>query len=283
MSRENIEVAREVLAAANRADVEGVLAVVHPEVELAPRLAGALEGRTYQGRDGIREYLADLTEAWASFEWEPERYIDEGDHVAVPCRFRAVGRGSEVPVEVQATLVCTVEGGKLRRVVSYVDEGDALEAIGRRRTTSALGSGADNVELVRRAFYPSGAPDLVERFADRDAMTARIAPYLHPDFEMLAHHMAPPGLSGGKGARGFVDNYAEWLSAWLSFRVTPIEFHDLGDRVLAVVRMGGRTRTHRGEVEQESAAIFGIEGGLIRSVKLFTRAGDARREAGLQD
>jgi ketosteroid isomerase-like protein len=138
-----------------------------------------------------------------------------------------------------------------------------------------------SIELVRRAFYPPGAPDLVSTFADRDALAATLEPYLHPDFEVVEHEMAPPDLRGGKGGRAFVDMYAEWLGAWESFHVTPIEFHDLGDRVLAVVRMGGRTRTHGAEVEQESAVIFGIEEGLIRSVKLFTQAEDARREAGL--
>jgi ketosteroid isomerase-like protein len=77
--------------------------------------------------------------------------------------------------------------------------------------------------------------------------------------------------------------YAEWLSAWETFHVTPLEFHDLGDRVLAVVRMGGRTRTEGAQVDQESAVLFGIEDGLIRTVKLFTRADQARREAGVSE
>lgn len=140
----------------------------------------------------------------------------------------------------------------------------------------------EDVELVRRAFYPSDTTDLVSRFADRDALTARLEPYLHPDFEVLDHELAPPGFESGKGARRYVDIYAEWLSAWASFHVAPVEFHDLGDRVVSIVRMTGATVTHGAEVEQKSAVIFGIEHGLVRSVKFFTHADDACREAGLE-
>jgi ketosteroid isomerase-like protein len=103
---------------------------------------------------------------------------------------------------------------------------------------------------------------------------------VHPDLETLTTEK-DPSIQSGKGVRAFVDSYAEWLSAWETFHATPIELHDLGDRVLAVVRMGGRTKTHGAEVEQWSAVIFEVADGLVRAVKFFTTAEDARREAGL--
>jgi ketosteroid isomerase-like protein len=137
---------------------------------------------------------------------------------------------------------------------------------------------SQNVELIRRAFYPPSAPDLVRLFADRDAVTAWLEPFVHPDLETLEQD---PSIPSAKGVRAFVDAYAEWLSAWETFHATPTELHDLGDRVLAVVRMGGRTKTHGVEVEQWSAVIFEVADGLVRAVKFFTTAEDARREAGL--
>jgi ketosteroid isomerase-like protein len=141
----------------------------------------------------------------------------------------------------------------------------------------------ENIEAVRAAFYPTGAPNLVPRFADKETLAAALERYLHPDFELVHHELAPPEFKpAGPGARAFVDMYAEWLGAWETFHITPLEFHDLDDRVLVIVRMGGRTKTHGAEVEQESAVMFGVEAGLVRSVKLFTVADDARREAGLK-
>ncbi|MGH2953397.1 MAG: nuclear transport factor 2 family protein [Solirubrobacterales bacterium] len=141
----------------------------------------------------------------------------------------------------------------------------------------------ENIELVRSALYPPGAPDLVAMFADRDAVAARLEPYLHPDFETIHHEMAPPDWQpAGKGVRALVDAYAEWLSAWQTLRIHPVEFHDLGDRVLVLVRMTGTTKTHGAEVEQESAVIAGVEHGVVRTVKFFTRAEHALREAGLR-
>jgi ketosteroid isomerase-like protein len=142
----------------------------------------------------------------------------------------------------------------------------------------------ENIEAVRAAFYPPGAPNLVPRFADKERLAATLERYLHPDFELVHHELAPPEFKpAGPGARAFVEMYAEWLSAWETFHITPLEFHDLDDRVLAIVRMGGRTKTHGAQVDQESAVLFGVEDGLIRWIKLFTQAEDARREAGVGD
>ncbi len=138
----------------------------------------------------------------------------------------------------------------------------------------------ENVDLVRGAFYPPGAPDLVRLFADRDAVVAWLEPHLHRDFETLTAEK-DPSIRSAKGVRGFVDSYAEWLSAWETFHARQTELHDLGDRVLAVVRMGGRTRTHGAEVEQWSAVIFHVADGVVRSAKFFTTADEARREAGV--
>lgn len=138
----------------------------------------------------------------------------------------------------------------------------------------------DNVELVRRAFYPPGAPDLVRLFADRDAVAAWLEPVVHPDIETQAPDK-DPSIQAGKGLRHFVAAYAEWLSAWETFHATPVELHDLGDRVLAVVRMGGRTKTHRVEVEQWSAVLFDVADGRVTAATFFTTADDARHEAGL--
>ena len=161
---------------------------------------------------------------------------------------------------------------------SFVSQSGILAFVS-RRDMKGLQTRA-NVELVRRAFYPPGAPDLVQLFADRDAVASWLEPFLHPDFETIQTDLS---IEGAKGVLAFVDSYAEWLSAWETFHTKQVELEGLGDRVLAVVRMGGRTKAHGVEVEQWSAVVFRIESGRVRSAKFYTVADEARREAGLAD
>jgi ketosteroid isomerase-like protein len=58
MSRENVDLAVLMYEAFNRRDLEGMLALMHDEVEIEPRL-GALEG-DYRGHEGVRRWWSNL-------------------------------------------------------------------------------------------------------------------------------------------------------------------------------------------------------------------------------
>src|SRR2546423_12074550 len=58
MSRENVDLALRMYEVFNRRDLDALLALMHDEVEIAPRL-GALEG-DYRGHAGVRRWGSDL-------------------------------------------------------------------------------------------------------------------------------------------------------------------------------------------------------------------------------
>jgi|SRR5215211_5040117 len=129
MSRENVEVVRSMFEAYGRRDVSGVIACVHPDVEVHPGLVGVLEGTVYRGRDGFKRFVEDVDAAWVQYGIEPEEFRDLADTVLVLGRARGHGRDGIV-VDAQAGWVCVMREGKVRRFQSFVKRNDALAAVG---------------------------------------------------------------------------------------------------------------------------------------------------------
>jgi ketosteroid isomerase-like protein len=61
MPQENVEVMEAVYAAITRRDLEGFLAVAHPDIEFHSLIAEA-DGRVYRGHDGVREWWQAVIE-----------------------------------------------------------------------------------------------------------------------------------------------------------------------------------------------------------------------------
>ena len=136
MSRENVEIVRELIDA-NRSDdlesrIEANLALWDPSCEYTS-VTAAVEPRTYRGHDGIRRYLGDLAERWAEWRSEAEEVIDAGpDTVLATIRFRATGKHSGAPIEARLGVVFVLSDGKLLRGRTYQSRDEALEAVGLR-------------------------------------------------------------------------------------------------------------------------------------------------------
>ena len=136
MSRENVEIVRELIEA-NRSDdlesrIESMLALWDPSCEYTS-VTAALEPHTYRGHDGIRRYIGDLAQRWAEWRSEAKEVIDAGpDTVLATFRFRAVGKHSGAPIEAQLTVVFVLADGKLLRGRTYSSRAEALEAVGLR-------------------------------------------------------------------------------------------------------------------------------------------------------
>jgi uncharacterized protein (TIGR02246 family) len=63
------ELIRAAYDALNRADLDGFLALVHPEVEFTSLVAEA-EATTFRGREGIREWWDTVATAFEGVHWE---------------------------------------------------------------------------------------------------------------------------------------------------------------------------------------------------------------------
>jgi uncharacterized protein len=127
MSQENVEIVRRGHEAFREAGEEAIFEYLHPDIDLTP-VAELLDSETYHGHKGVRRYFQTMREAFGDFGWEPQEFVDLGDHVLAATRFFAEGRGSGIPVEAMIYNVWTVRRGKAVRVRGYLSRSDALEA-----------------------------------------------------------------------------------------------------------------------------------------------------------
>ena len=133
MSQQDVELVRRAMEAWNRADIDELIPLSDPEVEFVSIFAG-MEGRTYRGYDGLREYFTDMRDTWADFRRDIEGVTDAGgDRVVVFFHLQGIARASGVPVDERVTTVFRIRQGRLHRMVVFRNRDDALEAAGLRQ------------------------------------------------------------------------------------------------------------------------------------------------------
>lgn len=127
MPEENVEIVRRSYAAFARGDLASVTDDHAPDLVTH---RSDPDGRTWHGRRGFLEALADWTETLDEFTAMPEEFIDAGDKVVVRVCERGRGHGSGAAVESIWWFVHTLEAGKVTRVEMFPVEDRALEAAG---------------------------------------------------------------------------------------------------------------------------------------------------------
>jgi ketosteroid isomerase-like protein len=127
MSEENVEAFRRGYEAANRGDVEGFLANVHPDVEFTSLIAEP-EGRTFRGHDGVRRWWREVILPLGGLHGEPEEVRDLGDTVVA----RVLGTYRPSGVEVPQTVwnVVRFKDGMAIWWRFFRTDEEALEAAG---------------------------------------------------------------------------------------------------------------------------------------------------------
>ena len=125
-----MQILRETLAAFNSGDLERILHFVHPEFEGVVPPEYSAEPDTYRGHEGIRRYFRTFEEVMEEVRFEPERFWQAGDAVAVTMRLTAKGRQTSIPVEQRFAQVWMLRDGKVAGVRVYVSVSEALEIAG---------------------------------------------------------------------------------------------------------------------------------------------------------
>ena len=147
MSKENVEVVRAVMEPMDRIsgaaidweaetlrDMLG--AAYSPDIELRTLSSGTGRGdlgltgidESYQGLDGLVEYLRGWLEPFEEYHVEALDYVEDGDRVLVPTRQWGVGAASGARVELDVTLAHELREGKIIRLTQYDSLDQALEA-----------------------------------------------------------------------------------------------------------------------------------------------------------
>jgi ketosteroid isomerase-like protein len=132
MSRENVEVARQVLAAVGRRDLARLLELTDPEIVWRSFFAALSEGGEYCGHDGMRQYVADLDEAFETLLPEVGDLLGVGETVLGVGAIHYRGKGSGIETDSLAGWMFRFRHAKLVYFRAFRDPEKALEAVGLR-------------------------------------------------------------------------------------------------------------------------------------------------------
>jgi len=131
VSRENADVIRECFARFSERDVDGFLALVHPDVSWLPANV-VLEGRKepHRGHAGIRNWFEEVTAKGRYLVTMSSAVADENDRLLIPAFVKV--ESDEPSHEAQSTLVWylfELEDGRVRRLDTFLDEYRARAAL----------------------------------------------------------------------------------------------------------------------------------------------------------
>jgi ketosteroid isomerase-like protein len=114
----------------SRGDLEGFLAELAPDIEFHTAVLFPGIEDVYHGHDGVTRFWHQMREPFESFSIEPERIERHDDDAAViDIRFRAIGKGSAVPVELEFFHAARLRDGLVTWLSSHGAREDAVEAL----------------------------------------------------------------------------------------------------------------------------------------------------------
>ena len=104
-------------------DALAELAVPDFELDVTDRV---FNPATYQGADGLRQFLAEVDELWESMDMDVERLVERGDEVLALLLVNIKGRGSGLQLQDRIAQHWTAREGKLVRMRVRADQDAAL-------------------------------------------------------------------------------------------------------------------------------------------------------------
>jgi ketosteroid isomerase-like protein len=130
MSKAIIDGLRHAYEAYCRGDIQGAV----DSIDLDPNVVWIEPkefsvGGTYQGRQGVIDYLTRAYAANEKVQNVPEEIVEVGDKIAVFLHFQAWPKGGGQPREGHLADVYTVHSGKVVQMQAYADPTEARKAI----------------------------------------------------------------------------------------------------------------------------------------------------------
>ena len=133
MSRENVELVRRGYAMYASGDLEGLVALIAPDAELADGGGLGITGTASGTRYGPKGFLRSSEEAHEAFEnytVTPEDFTGVDNFVLVRARLRGKGRASGISLDALVFQLWELSDGKVVRSQIFMTEAQALEAVG---------------------------------------------------------------------------------------------------------------------------------------------------------
>jgi ketosteroid isomerase-like protein len=129
MSQENRELASRAYDAFSRGDFEAFAALLDPDVEFESLML-EIEGASYRGLEGAREYFQSVREVFPDWSVEISRFRDFGDRMVIESRSLATGESSGVRTHQRFWQAAAVRDGRITWWKFFRTEEEALDAVG---------------------------------------------------------------------------------------------------------------------------------------------------------
>jgi ketosteroid isomerase-like protein len=129
MSEENRELALRAYQAFSRGDFEAFAALLHPDVEFESLML-EIEGASYRGLEGAREYFDSVREVFPDWSVEIAQLREFGDRMVIESRSLATGQSSGVRTEQRFWQAAAVRDGRIIWWKFFRTEAEALDAVG---------------------------------------------------------------------------------------------------------------------------------------------------------
>ena len=130
MSRENVEIVREICREAAEGRLTSCLHLFHPDVEYSRFGRGVGLAGTWRGVEAMVRAASEWALTFDLLRVQAERFIEAGDAVVVFTRQTGNSKASGVPVDGAFTDVMTLREGRVVRFDQYLDRAAALRAVG---------------------------------------------------------------------------------------------------------------------------------------------------------
>ncbi len=142
MAKRNVEVLRDIYAAFNRRDIDGLLEGMDDSIEIAEtedlgyaalllRVLGprfVILSGDYKGIEEVRRLFESVWEIAEWFEVEPGDAIEAGDSVVISLEMRARARATGIEGNASTVHRWTMRDGKAIRLQVFADQDEALAA-----------------------------------------------------------------------------------------------------------------------------------------------------------
>jgi ketosteroid isomerase-like protein len=125
MAREDVERFRRAVAAYNRRDLDGFLAICDPDVE-SHAITAAAEGGVYRGHDGVRRWWENMETSWGDSLHAEYTEVRDLDRLVALGTLTGRGRSSGIELASELGWVVEFRDGRLVRWWAFTRHVDAL-------------------------------------------------------------------------------------------------------------------------------------------------------------
>lgn len=129
MPDENVDLVRRAYDSIGARNIQGLLDLLHPEVDWVPITALVAGGQRYHGRYGVGEWYRYVVANWADFRMRPTELRGVGDYVLALGKVLTQTREDEPHEEILAAWIWRIEDGVIVAMHAYLDQRKALDAL----------------------------------------------------------------------------------------------------------------------------------------------------------